>query len=350
MNNLEKEHISVDVKNLDLTIIIVNYKSCKLVTDCIESVYRETSRHSFEIVVVDNDSGDNCREVLSVSFPEVKWLQMGYNSGFARANNAAIRIARGKNVLLLNSDTIVLNRALDKVLDLFEKDSQAVACGVQLLNTDGSHQISGAHFVKGGFNFLLPLPYLGRFIRYWGYKLKTRVPSITSVQEKVSVDWIVGAFLMARSEVVDKAGLLDEDFFMYAEEIEWCSRLRKQGDMYLYGEPQVIHLGGATSGDYYDTTENENGKNLWNKKGRQVMLSMMVRIRKQYGVFWFLIMLGIFIVEIPIFAVGVLIEKIFKRKVTFSWKNLSNYIENLGCVFNHFTRIINNKPYFYKTG
>lgn len=335
---------------IDLSIIIVNYKSCQLVMDCVSSVYNETTDHSFEIIVVDNDSKDDCKKALQNKFPEVLWVQMDYNSGFARANNAAIRIAKGKNVLLLNSDTVVLEGALDKVLSLFDNDTTVVGCGVQLLNPDGSHQISGAHFVKGGLNFLLPLPYLGKFVRYWGYKLKSRVPSITTVEEKIFVDWIVGAFLMVRANVLEKSGLLDEDFFMYAEEIEWCSRLRKQGNLCLYGTPKVLHLGGATSGDYYDTAENENGKNLWNKKGKQVMLSMMLRTRKQYGVAWFLLMLGIFLFEIPVFAVGILIEKWFRKKTAFTWNNLVNYCKNIGCVLSHSGRIIANKPFFYKVG
>ena len=333
---------------MDLSIIIVNYKSSGLVLDCIKSVYQQTRQISFEIILVDNDSNDDCRELVLSEFPQVKWLQTGYNAGFARANNAGIKIAKGEFVLLLNSDTIILDGALDKTIALFKQDN-AVGCGVQLLNTDGSDQISGAHFVKGGLNFLLPLPYLGRFIRYIGYKLNTRVPSITAVTNRVEVDWIVGAFLMARKTAIEKAGLLDEDFFMYAEEIEWCSRLRKQGKMVLYSEPKVIHIGGGTSGNFYDTKESENSKNLWNKKGRQIIISMLLRTRKQYGVGWFLILLGLFLLDIPVFAIGLFIEKIIKgSRAKYTWKNLADYCRNMFVLLKYSGKMIANKPFFYK--
>jgi len=333
---------------LTLSIIIVNYKSAQLVLDCIASVYAQTRDIVFEIILVDNNSGDDCRPRVQQQFPEVKWLQTGYNAGFARANNAGIRIAVGQHILLLNSDTIILDGALNKTLLLMQNDD-AAGCGVQLLNTDGSHQISGAHFVKGGLNFLLPLPYLGRFIRYMGYKLKARVPSITEVTERTEVDWVVGAFLWVRKTAIDKAGMLDEDFFMYAEEIEWCSRLRKQGKLVLYSQPKVIHIGGATSGSFYNTKEAENSKNLWNKKGRQIMLSMFVRTRKQYGVGWFLLLLGVFVADIPIFGIGLLIEKLFMgQKARYSWQNVGDYIKNVGCLLRHGVKIIANKPHFYK--
>lgn len=296
-----------------LSIIIINYKSAPHVLNCIDSIYRETNKHTCEIIVVDNDSQDTSETQVRSKYPQVIWIQTGYNAGFARANNEGIRNARGSYLLLLNADTIILDGALDKTILLFKKVPDAAGCGVQLLNPDGTHQISGAHFVRGGLNFLLPLPYLGRLVRYLGYRLKTRVPSIQKVSDKVEVDWIVGAFIMVRKETVQKAGLLDEDFFMYAEEIEWCSRLRKAGKLYLFEEPKVIHLGGGTSSDYYATDENENGKNLWNKKGRQIIISQMLRIRKQFGILWFLIILAFFIIEIPIFIIGLLTEKIFKK-------------------------------------
>ena len=333
---------------MTLSIIIVNYKSEQLVLDCITSVYQQTKDISFEIILVDNNSEDNCEVLVKSAFPDVRWLQTGYNAGFARANNAGIKISNGEYVLLLNSDTIILDGALDKTIRLFEKDN-AVGCGVQLLNPDGSHQISGAHFVKGGANYLLPLPYIGAFVRFAAYSMNARVPSITAITDRVEVDWIVGAFLLAKKSVIDKAGLLDEDFFMYAEEIEWCSRLRKQGNMVLYSEPQVIHIGGATSGNFYDTKESDNSKNLWNRKGRQIIISMLLRTRKQYGIAWFLFMLFMFVIDIPVFVLGLAIEKIIKGGSSkYTWKNVSDYTKNVWCLLLHTPKIIANKGYFYK--
>ena len=334
---------------MDLSIIIINYKSAALVLDCIESIYSQTSRHTFEIILVDNDSKDDCREQVQAKYPEVQWLETGYNAGFARANNAGIEISRGKYILLLNADTIILDGAIDKSITLLSQHPEAVGCGVQLLNTDGSDQISGAHFVKGGLNTLLPLPYLGRLIRYLGYSLKTTVPSVTTVQDAIKVDWIVGAYMLVKKEVLAKSGLLDSDFFMYAEEIEWCSRLRKQGALYLFSEPKVIHIQGGTSSNYYDTKEVQNTYNLWNKKASQIIVSNVLRVRKQFGIFWFLLIFGTYVFEVPLFFCCLLIEKIFKgSKARYSFENLKGYTKNIGILIRYFFKMLSNRPYFYK--
>ncbi len=335
--------------SMDLSIILVNYKSPQLVLDCIESIYKETTCISFEIIVVDNESNDTSEAQVKHQFPGVIWLQMGYNSGFARANNAGIEIARGDHLLILNTDTIILDGAIEKSLELLTQHTEAIGCGVQLLNPDGTTQISGAHLIKGGLNTLLPLPYLGRLIRYLGYKFKSTIPSVQTVADNIEVDWIVGAYILIKKSVIQKSGMFDSDFFMYAEEIEWCGRLRKQGKLLLFAEPKVIHIGGGTSGDYYETGENENGKNLWDKKGRQIIISTMLRIRKQFGLLWFLVICGIYMLEIPVFICCLLIDKIINAgKTKYRWQNVVNYAVNMGILLRYFIKMIINKPYFYK--
>jgi GT2 family glycosyltransferase len=348
-NNLTRVRITPRCQTLmDLSIIIINYKSPHHVLACVQSIYNETTKYSFEIIVVDNNSGDDSEEKIRKAFPEIKWVQTGYNAGFARANNEGFKISQGNYILVLNADTIILEGALDKTIDLLKTKEDAVACGVQLLNPDGTHQISGAYFKKGGLNVLLPLPYLGRFIRFMGYTLKTKVPSVTEVKAEQEVDWIVGAFIMIKKEVLEKSGMFDEDFFMYSEEIEWCSRLRKQGKLYLFEKPKVVHIGGGTSGDYYNT-DNDNSRNLWSKKARQIIISMLLRIRKQFGIFFYLLVCFFFFIEIPIFIIGLLIEKIFRGKNSrYKWENVSGYIVNVGYIFKYFFRILVNRPFFYK--
>jgi GT2 family glycosyltransferase len=334
---------------MDVSIIIINYKSTQLVLDCVESVYQQTQQYDFEIILVDNNSQDDCEEKVLSKYKDTRWLQMGYNAGFARANNAGIEIAKGEYVLLLNADTIILDKAIDKSTTLLKQQPDAIGCGVQLLNTDGTTQISGAHVIKGGLNTLLPLPYLGRFIRYLGYRFKSTIPSVQTFADKIEVDWIVGAYMLVKREILPKSGLLDSDFFMYAEEIEWCSRLRKQGKLYLFEAPKVTHIGGGTSSDYYNTTENENGKNLWNKKGRQIIISTLVRIRKQFGILWFLIIIGTYVFEIPVFFICLLIDKLIRwKKAKYSWTNWIGYTKNIGVLLRYFFKILINKPYFYK--
>ena len=334
---------------MDVSIIIINYKSGALVLDCIKTIVQQTTPGSYEIIVVDNNSQDDAKEKILAAYPSITWLQTGYNAGFARANNAGIKIAKGEYLLILNADTIILDKAIDKSVGLLKAYPGAVGAGVQLLNTDGTTQISGAHFIKGGLNTLLPLPYLGRFIRYLGYQLKSTIPSVQHVQQDIEIDWIVGAYMLVKAEVIKKSGPFDEDFFMYAEEIEWCARLRKQGKLILFAEPKVIHIGGGTSGEYYSTEESENGKNLWNKKGRQIIVSNMLRIRKQFGVGWFLLIITTYIFEIPVFAIGLLIDKLFNgNKARFSWQNVWDYCRNIMVLMKYFFKILQNKTYFYK--
>lgn len=334
---------------MEVSIIIINYKSGALVMDCIESIVQQTNAGTYEIIVVDNDSRDGAREKILQVYPAVKWLQLDYNAGFARANNAGMGIAKGNYYLILNADTIILDKAIDKSIALLKNYPGAVGCGIQLLNTDGSTQISGAHFMKGGLNTLLPLPYLGRFVRYLGYTFKSTIPSVQQVNKDIEVDWVVGAYMLVNAEAAKKSGLFDEDFFMYAEEIEWCARLRKLGKLVLFSEPKIIHIGGGTSGDYYNTEESENGKNLWNLKGRQIMISNMVRIRKQFGAGWFSLIAGMYVFEIPLFAVCLLIDKLINgNKASFRWKNIKDYTANIMVLLKYFFIILINKKHFYK--
>lgn len=334
---------------MDVSIIIINYKSASLVLDCMDSIYKQSNQYSFEVIVVDNNSLDDCKEKVLAKYPPTQWVQLDYNAGFARANNTGINVAKGEFILLLNADTIILENAIDKSISLLKQHADAVGCGVQLLNTDGTTQISGAHVIKGGLNTLLPLPYFGKLVRYLGYRFKSTIPSVKTVEDVVEVDWIVGAYMLVRKETLSKSGLLDNDFFMYAEEIEWCGRLRKQGKLLLFAEPKVIHIGGGTSSDYYETSENENSKNLWNKKGRQIIVSNMLRIRKQFGLFWYLVIIGSYIFEIPVFFICLLFEKLFKgSKAKYSWQNFIDYTKNIGILLRYFFKMLLNKPYFYK--
>ena len=334
---------------MDISIIIINYKSTKLILDCIESIYEHTTKNSFEIILVDNDSKDDCQEKVMAKYPATRCLQMGYNAGFGRANNAGFKTANGEFILLLNADTIITAGAIDKCVALLRKHDEAIGCGVQLLNPDGSNQISGAYNIKGGLNSLLPLPYTGAVIRALGYLSKSTVPSIKEFNDATEIDWIVGAFIMIKKELLKKSGYFDEDFFMYAEEIEWCNRLRKNGKLLLFSEPKVIHLLGGTSNDYYDTTENENGRNVWNAKGRQIIISNMLRIRKQLGLLWLFVNAFAYLANVPVFFVCLLIDNIINRKrAQFSWSNFGGYVENMITLLRFLPRMIMNKPWFYK--
>ncbi|MGG9972422.1 glycosyltransferase family 2 protein [Ferruginibacter sp. SUN002] len=331
---------------MTVSIIIVNYKTPQLVADCINSVLKQDeSAVNTEIIVVDNHSEDGIEETLIRNFPSVRYIQMGYNAGFARANNAGIRIASGDIILLLNSDTLVEENAINKCCMQFMSD-EYVACGVQLLNEDRTPQISGNYAMKGGLNYLLPLPFLGKALKFLAGLLKMKKPNVPDATGTVEVDWINGAFLMVKKTAIEKAGLLDEDFFLYAEEAEWCSRLKKTGKLCIYGDHHVVHLQGATSEEAFDST----GKgyfNLFDKRGLQIMVSNFLRIRKEFGLFWFFVDLFFYIITIPVFFVGLLLTALVGQN-KYSFAQWLGYTKNIMRLVGLSGKMITGKKYFYK--
>ena len=314
-----------------------------MVIDCLQTIYDQTDAGLFEVIVVDNASGDGSEEKVCAVFPSVRWIQMGYNSGFARANNEGIRRSAGEIVLLINSDTLVENLAIEGCYREFAASAYP-ACGVQLINPDRTPQISGAWFVRGGLNNLLPLPYLGALVKGLGKASGAKVPSVPEAQSLVEVDWINGAFLMVKKDAIALAGLMDEDFFLYAEEIEWCSRLRKLGKLALYGHYNVVHIQGATANERFGS-DGKGYYDLYDRKGLQIMLSNFLRIRKQYGVGWFLVQLFFYLIEIPVLLAGAVLSGRGRRN---AFARFRGYCRNIGFVVAKSGTILKNKPHFYK--
>lgn len=330
-----------------LSIIIVNYKTPGLLVDCLRTVFTGRETIAPEVIVVDNASGDNSREIVTTAFPQVKWIPLSYNAGFARANNEGIRQSTGDVVLLLNSDTLNEDNAIENCYRKFIA-SPYVACGVQLLNADRTPQISGNYFMKGGLNYLLPLPYLGNFIKWLGNRVKVEKPNVPDSDALVEVDWINGAFLMVKKTAIEKAGLLDEDFFLYAEEAEWCSRLRKTGQLSIYGQYKVIHLQGESANEAFGSS-GKGYYNLYDRKGLQIMLSNFVRIRKQFGAAWYLVQLAFYTFTIPVFYIASFIENIFRLRNPFAdFGMATRFAANVGRIWRFTPTILANKPYFYK--
>jgi GT2 family glycosyltransferase len=328
-----------------LSIVLVNFKSPQLHIDCLAEIYKDPVASTFEIIEVDNNSGDDSRQRITSAFPAVKWVQLDSNAGFSRANNAGIRVSTGDTILLLNGDTLPRGRDIEGCYRRL-LSSEYVACGVQLLNPDGTPQISGNYVMKGGLNYLLPMPYLGSAIGSMARWAKVKKPHVPGRGGIIEVDWINGAFLMVKREAMDKVGAMDEDFFLYAEESEWCGRLRKVGKICLYGDLEVVHLQGLTANLAFGS-DGKGYINIYDRKGLQLMLSNFVRIRKQFGVGWFLVQLLFYILDIPVFLVGMIVSRLL-GKPHYSWKHFRQYCSNVGFVISISPKIIRNKPYFYK--
>lgn len=273
-----------------LSIIIVSYKSTADIQNCLKSVCKPLLENKeIEWIIIDNDAPNNSAAVLKEEFPFIQYIPMEYNAGFARANNAGIKMARGETILLLNPDTLIKPSSIERCLERLTA-SDAVASGVQLIHENGFPQFSGSKFVKGGLNHLLDLPYWGASLKWLASLTMTSKPSVIKATKEQKVDWVSGAFLMVKKWAIEKAGLLDEDFFLYAEEVEWCSRLRKLGPLYIYGDIEIVHLIGTSIQTATNSIDNSY-TNLSDRKGLQLMVSNHLRIRKQYGVFWYMVQL-----------------------------------------------------------
>ena len=229
--------------NGELSIVIVSYNTKNILRDCLSSVIKNTRGLDYEIIVIDNASSDGSIEMLKKEFSSTRIIRNKENLGFAKANNQGIRIAKGDNILLLNSDTIVFDNCLYKISEFIKSRSDIGILGCKVLNRDKSLQYSCFHnptlltelvfFSKTIIkNFWDPLSYF-KHMRYWNHN---------SLKE---VDCLSGCFFWVKKDVFEQVGLLDEDFFMYFEDFEFCRRMKKRSHykIYYYPEAEIIHLG-----------------------------------------------------------------------------------------------------------
>jgi GT2 family glycosyltransferase len=267
-----------------LSVVIVNYHSLPWLTKLFVSVEQFYASENIEWIIVNNASNPDDQQTLQQQFPFINWLEMGYNAGFARACNMGITASKGDTILLLNPDTYFTDYSLVNCYNHL-KASSAVACGVQLYTPDGLPQYSASHFMLGGLNYLLKIPIWGSILKKLASIVNVAKPSLDKAVGTHQVGWISGAFLMAKKEAIDIAGMLDDSFFLYGEEVEWCYRLGKIGTIELYGNLGVVHLEGVNISNASGSEVNDYSY-LYDKKGLQLMVSNHLLVRKVYGLHW----------------------------------------------------------------
>ena len=223
----------------DLDICIVSYNARQLLGQCLRSLFATLGARSprAQVWVADNGSPDASADLVRREFPAVRLIENRQNLGFARANNQLLTLGRAPYALLLNSDTIVQPGAIERLFTFMEEHPRAGAVGAELLNTDGTVQWSWSAFPT------LWSELVGREPRPY------RPLALSGGGLAYQVDWVGGGCLLARRRAIDQVGLLDERFFMYSEETDWCRRLRQAGwECYYLPGARVIHLGGGSSG------------------------------------------------------------------------------------------------------
>ena len=230
----------------DLSVVIVSWNTRELLKRCLASLLADaaTSCITLEVIVVDNASSDGSAAELARRFPTITVDALDANIGFAAATNRGIRSLSGDNILLLNPDTELLPGALMALRRALHSMPHVGLVGGLLLNPDGSLQSSGYHFPTLTQSFLDFFPLHSRLV---GSQLNGRV-SPGDGRSPYAVDHPLGACMMVRRAVIERVGLLDEHFFMYSEEIDWCRRIIAGGWTVLIAPTaQIIHFGGQST-------------------------------------------------------------------------------------------------------
>jgi GT2 family glycosyltransferase len=233
-------------KAIDISIVILNWNTKRLLLECMRSIVATACDRRIEMIVVDNGSTDGSAEAIEHAYPDCTIIRNDRNIGFAAANNKGIRVSAGRYICLVNSDIVVLDNCLDMLCTYMDAHPCAGMIGPQVLNRDLSIQPSCTDFpsVRNVLTRALCLDILFPRIRW----CRSRFMKPTEHTATKLVPALSGCFLMIRSAAIEQVGLLDERFFIYKEDVDWCKAFGDHGwDRVFYPEAKVIHYGGATS-------------------------------------------------------------------------------------------------------
>jgi GT2 family glycosyltransferase len=321
---------------MDVSIIIINYRTPHLILDCLRTVYQHTRDITFEVLVVDNDPAHGGGEQVRSAFPEVRWIDMDYNAGFGRANNAGMRQALGRYFLLLNADTLLVDNVIGRCVERMEELPDIVASSVSQKDQNGN-----TVYLINSFNelrrTLLIIP-PGMFFQ----KVLEKLYPLKDLNDPKERDWLSGAFLLVRQGAFLGTGGFDEDFFMYGEDVEWCSRLGKMGKLYYFEDLYFIHL------------ENNNpfrrtNVSWINRFSAQMQISNLLWIRKQYGIFEYLCLIFFYLLMIPVvYAWKMAINLKERGDLFWDLKTQRIFAKKSVVLVNYFWKTIFGKPYLYK--
>jgi GT2 family glycosyltransferase len=252
---------------MDVSISVVSYNTRDLLADCLRSISAATSDLTYEVIVVDNSSADGSADMVAAEFPDVRLVRNSDNRGFAAANNQALRRARGRYVLLLNSDARIRPGAVTEMVAFLDTHPTVGVVGGQLFNANGTFQSSYFDF-PGWISELLLLTGISRWLKEPTYPSHTEIES----REERRVDWVSGALFMVRQQAVAEVGLLDEDYFMYSEEVDWCFRMHRRGWGVAYlPHAQALHIAAASAHRQPE------------RRRAQVYRSKCIFVRKHWG-------------------------------------------------------------------
>jgi O-antigen biosynthesis protein len=232
---------------VDLSIIIVNYNVKEFLQNLIYSIRKAASGLDYEIIVVDNASSDGSVELMCEKFPDITLIANKENLGFSKANNMGLKIAKGKYLLLLNPDTLVQENTFTEMIKYFEENPQTGLAGCKILNPDGTLQLACRRSFPGPWTSFCKVTGLSSMFPNSRIFARYNLTYLNE-NETYEVDAVSGSFMMIKREVYEKVGGLDEQFFMYGEDLDWCYRIQKEGYKVNYvHSTQIIHYKGEST-------------------------------------------------------------------------------------------------------
>jgi GT2 family glycosyltransferase len=262
----------------DVSLVIVSFNTRNLLHECLESVYREEEGLRVEVFVVDNGSADGSPEMVERKFPGVQLIKSEENLGFGAANNRAIAAARGRYVVLLNSDAFLCPGSLRTAVEHMERSPGVALGGGRLVGSDSSWQPSARMFPHVLTDALVLTGLAARFpkSRFFGHFDRTWADPARPSE----VDWVPGAFSIVRAEVLREVGAFDPRFFLYAEEVDLCRRFKKAGhQIWYWPDVKVVHVGGESSRRLDEAGLSAAGRQIV----RWRMRSTLLYYRKHHG-------------------------------------------------------------------
>jgi len=261
---------------MDLSIVIVTHNSRSPVEKCLDSIAEHPPAGSFEIIVVDNASVDGTPDMIAERFPSVRLIRNAENIGYSRGVNSGIGSSAGRNLLVLNPDILVGEGSIDRLVDFLERTPDAGIAASKLVYPDGRLQHSCRRF----YNFtvlLLRRTFLGKLFPN-ARLLREHLMMDFDHESARKVDWVIGACMLVRREAIDRIGAMDERFFLYFEDLDWCHRMGKQGwSVYYVPESVMVH-----------SYERSSAKSVFRKPFLIHLLSMLRYVEKWNRVFYFL--------------------------------------------------------------
>lgn len=238
------------------SIVILNYNTKDITVDCVKSVVKNTKKIDYEIILIDNGSTDGSQSVLgklATKNKRIKFIKNKKNLGFSKGNNVGLKKAKGEYVLLLNSDTIVRGNVIGEMSSWMDKHIYVGVSTCKLLNEDGTVQGTGGYFpsLLRVFSWMSieDIPGVEKLIKpFHPHRSKSFYKNSDFYKKQREVDWVTGAFMLVRKQVIEEVGGIDEDYFMYTEDTDFCFRAKQAGWKIMYlPKWSITHLGGKSS-------------------------------------------------------------------------------------------------------